>query len=158
MVKLPSTFDDLSVDQFREKFGKPDLVPVTRVDGGPLPPNAPAQAVLPLYLGKKAKDFTLADARGLVLSDFGEAFAPATEKRLGEHCNIPLGSKAPEALFEPDKPLAYPSDVWSLGAAIWEGLGMKCIFSGSEGEDEVVAEQIDVLGPEQFPPRWREQW
>ncbi|KND93679.1 Serine/threonine-protein kinase spk-1 [Tolypocladium ophioglossoides CBS 100239] len=158
LVKLPSTFDELSIGQFREKFGEPETIPISRVDGKPLPPNVPAQAVVPLYLGKKAQEFTLDDARGLVLSDFGEAFAPATEQRLGKDCNTPVAKKAPEALFEPGTPLSYPSDIWSLGTAIWEILGMKFIFSESETQDEIVAQQIDVLGPQHFPPIWRTHW
>jgi len=134
------------------------MVPIARVDGKPLTPNVPAQAIVPLYLGKKAQEFTLDDAHGLILSDFGEAFSPATERRLGKNCNIPLAKRAPEAFFEPDEPLSYPSDVWSLGTAIWEMLGMKFIFSESETQDEIVAEQIDVLGYHNFPKSWRSQW
>ncbi|KAF1846305.1 kinase-like protein [Cucurbitaria berberidis CBS 394.84] len=158
LVKLPSTFDELSVQEFREKFGEPDTVPITRVDEKPLTSNVPAQAVVPLYLGKKAQDFILADAHGLILSDFGEAFSPATEQRLGRDCNIPLAKRAPEALFDPNEPLSYPSDIWSLGTAIWEILGMKFIFSESETQDEIVAQQIDVLGSHNFPKNWGEQW
>lgn len=158
LVKLPSTFEELSIDQFQEKFGEPEMIPISRVDRKPLPPNIPSQAVVPLYLGKKAQEFTLADARGLVLSDFGEAFAPATEQRLGKDCNTPLPKRAPEALFEPDAPLSYPSDIWSLGTATWEILGMKFIFSESETRDEIVAQQIDVLGSRHFPPSWRKHW
>ncbi|TAQ89035.1 hypothetical protein B7494_g2639 [Chlorociboria aeruginascens] len=135
LVKLPSTFDDLSIDQFREKFGEPEMIPISRFDRKALPPNIPSQAVVPLYLGKKAQEFTLADTRGLVLSDFAK--------------------RAPEALFEPDAPLSYPSDIWSLGTAIREILGMKFIFSESETRDEIVAQQIDVLGSQHFPPSWR---
>jgi serine/threonine-protein kinase SRPK3 len=43
------------------------------------------------------------------------------------------------------------SDIWSLGTAIWEIIGMKFIFSESETQDETVAEQIDVLGYHNFP-------
>lgn len=157
-MKLPSTFDELSIDQFREKFGEPEKAPISRVDGKPLPPNTPSHAVVPLYLGKKAQDFTLADVQGLILSDFGEAFAPATEQRLGRDCNTPVSKKAPEALFEPNSPLSYSSDIWSLGTAIWEILGMKFIFSDSDTEDEIVAEQIDVLGYQNFPPSWKKHW
>jgi serine/threonine protein kinase len=114
--------------------------------------------VEPLYLGKKAQDFTLADAQGLILSDFGEAFCPATERRLGRECNTPLAKKAPEAVFEPDSPLSFSSDIWSLGTAIWEILGMKFIFSEAETQDEITAQQIDVLGSANFPKNWREQW
>lgn len=158
LVRLPAGFDDLSVDQFRDKFGEPETVPVRRVDGAPLPASVPPEAVLPLYLGKKAQEFTLDDARGLILSDFGEAFAPATEQRLGRDCNTPIAKRAPETLFEPDAPLSYPSDVWSLGTAIWEILGMKFIFSESETVDEVVAQQVDVLGLHNFPAAWRGTW
>ncbi|KAK1994723.1 kinase domain-containing protein, partial [Colletotrichum falcatum] len=158
LVKLPSTFDELSIGQFREKFGQPETVLINRIDGGPLPPNIPPRAVIPLYLGKKAQEFTLADARGLVLNDFGEAFAPAMEQRLGKGCNTPIAKRAPEALFEPDMPLSYPSDIWSLGTAIWEILGMKFIFSESETPGEIVAQQIDVLGPQHFPSNWRTHW
>ncbi|KAH9878067.1 hypothetical protein J1614_003284 [Plenodomus biglobosus] len=158
LVKLPSTFDELSIPEFREKFGEPDTVPITRVDGKPLAPNVPAQAVLPLYLGKVSQKFTLADAHGLILSDFGEAFSPATEQRLGRDCRTPLAKRAPEALFEPDEALSYPSDIWSLGTAIWEISGMKFIFSESETRNHIAAHQIDVLGAYNFPESWKKQW
>ncbi|TDZ20684.1 hypothetical protein Cob_v006509 [Colletotrichum orbiculare MAFF 240422] len=86
------------------------------------------------------------------------AFTPATEQRLGKHCNIPVAKRAPETLFEPDTPISYPSDIWSLGVAIWEILGMKAIFSESEPQDEVVAQQIDVLGSQWLPPSWLRDW
>jgi serine/threonine-protein kinase SRPK3 len=158
LVKLPSTFDNLSTEQFKAKFGEPDTVPIIRTDRKPLPPNVPAEAVVPLYLGKKAQEFTLADAQGLLLNDFGEAFAPATEQRLGKECHTPLAKQAPEALFEPNAPLSYPSDIWSLGTAIWEILGMKFIFSESETKEEIIAQQIDVLGSRNFPLSWRKHW
>ena len=157
-VKLPLTFDKLSTKQLRENFGEPETSPIVRVDKKPLTPNIPPYAVLPLYLGKKAQEFTLADARSLILCDFGEAFAPATEQRLGKQCHTPLAKKAPEAFFEPDAPLSYPSDIWSLGIAIWEIIGMKSIFSESETQDEIIAQQIDVLGSKQFPSQWRKHW
>lgn len=158
LVKLPSTFDELSIQGFREKYGEPETVPISRLDGKPLTSNVPAYAVEPLYLGKKAQEFTLADAQGLILSDFGEAFCPATEQRLGKECNTPVAKKAPEALFEPDALLSFPSDIWSLGTAIWEMLGMKFIFSEAETQEEIVAQQIDVLGFSNFPGTWREHW
>jgi serine/threonine protein kinase len=158
LFSFPSTFDQLSVEEFREKFGKPDAVPVSRIDGKPLTPSVPAEAIVPLYLGKHARDFTLDDAHRLILSDFGEAFSPATEQRLGKDSHIPLARRAPEALFEPEEPLSYASDIWSLACAIWEILGMKFIFSESETQHEIVAQQIDVLGSEGFPEAWRLQW
>ncbi|KAI0120071.1 protein kinase [Nemania sp. FL0031] len=158
LVGLPSTFDELSVDQFKEKFGEPEAESISRMDGKPLPPNVPIKAVVPLYLGKKAQEFTLADANSLILSDFGEAFAPAVEQRLGRDCHTPLSKGAPEALLQPDAPLTYSSDIWSLGNAIWEIVAMRPLFSDCEGQDEIVAEQIDVFGYQNFPLKWRGQW
>lgn len=134
------------------------MLPIWQTDGQPLPPNVPPKATVPLSLGKKAEDFTLDDARALILSDFGEAFAPAMEQRLGKESRIPLIKRPPEALFEPDTPLSFPSDIWSLGHAIWDILGMQSILCEMEPEDEIVAEQIDVLGFQHFPARWRKLW
>ncbi|KAK8075705.1 kinase-like protein [Apiospora hydei] len=158
LVKLPSTIDELSIADFRKTFGEPETVPIHRADGEPLPPNAPPQAVVPLYLGRMAEEFTLDDANGLILGDFGEAFAPATEERLGGDCNTPVAMRAPEALFEPDTPVSFSADIWSLGTAIWEILGMNFIFSETETMDEIVAQQIDVLGYHGLPLAWREHW
>ncbi|KAK7983240.1 hypothetical protein PG989_010642 [Apiospora arundinis] len=158
LVKLPSSIDELPIENFREKFGEAETVPVFRADGEPLSPNAPPHAVVPLYLGSMAQDFTIDDANGLILSDFGEAFSPATEERLGERCNTPVAVRAPEALFEPDTPISYPADIWSLGTAIWEILGMHFIFDESGTLDEIVAQQIDVLGYQNLPLAWKEHW
>ena len=48
LVKLPSTFDKMSVQEFRDKFGEPHTVPINRLDEKPLTPNVPVQAVVPL--------------------------------------------------------------------------------------------------------------
>ncbi|KAK2772910.1 hypothetical protein FQN52_004811 [Onygenales sp. PD_12] len=156
LVKLPSSFDALSIDQLYEKYGKPATVDVRRKDGEPLPPNIPPKAVLPLYLGKKAQEFTLADVR-ILLSDFGEAFAPDTDIRPGKASNIPLAFQPPEVRFEPDAPLTLSSDIWSLATAIWEIIGMKAIFSTDwVTGDEMTAQHIDELGP--MPLSWWDRW
>ncbi|KAE8356759.1 kinase-like domain-containing protein [Aspergillus coremiiformis] len=156
LAKLPSSLDHLSVEQFYEKYGKPETVPVTQRDGESLPPNVPAKAVIPLYLGKDANKFSLTDAH-IILSDFGEAFAPDSDVRLGKDCHTPLAMRAPEARFQPDAPLLYSADIWSLGVTIWEILGMKVIFSSEFAtEDEIISQQIDVLGP--MPPEWWGAW
>ncbi|PVH93024.1 kinase-like protein [Periconia macrospinosa] len=158
LIKFPSELDDLSLQEFRKMFGGPETVPVTRVDNKPLTPNVPSHAVVPLNLGKYAEDFTIVDAHGLILSDFGQAFSPDTEQRLGKDCNTPVASRAPETYFEPNRPISFSSDIWSLGTAIWEILGMKPLFSEIEEQDEVVAEQIDVLGIHNLPAPWRRKW
>ncbi|KAK2064704.1 hypothetical protein LY76DRAFT_622334 [Colletotrichum caudatum] len=119
LVRLPSTSNGFSIDQFRKKLSKPKTVPLSRTDRSPLPPNISSCAVVPLYLGEKAQDFTFANAHGLVLNDFSKAFTPAIEQ---------------QALFKPN-----------------EILGMRFIFSESETQDEIMAQQIEVLGPQHIP-------
>ena len=156
LLRLPSGFDDLSIEQFYEKYGKPETVPVTQCSGKPLPPNVPAKAVVPLFLGKSADQLTLPEAH-LLLSDFGEAFAPASDIRLGQDCHTPPAFRAPEAKFQPKSPLSYSSDIWSLATAIWDIIGMKSIFSSEFAtEDEVACQYIDVLGP--IPSNWWLNW
>lgn len=156
LVKLPPSFDGLSIKQLYETYSEPETVPITRCDEKPLPHNAPTKAVLPLFLGKYAEKFCLSDAQPL-LSDFGEAFSPASEVRLGKDCHTPLAFRAPETRFESQTPLSYPLDVWSLATAIWEIIGMKAIFSTDfVDEDEMVSQHVDVLGP--MPSEWWEGW
>ncbi|KAI1949089.1 hypothetical protein LOZ57_002456 [Ophidiomyces ophidiicola] len=155
LATLPFSFDELSIEEFYEKYGKPETVSITRCDGGSLPLSIPTKAVLPLSLEKTAWDFTLADAQ-VLLGDFGEAFA-AAEPRYGVDCHTPLSMRAPEARFEPHRPLTYAADIWSLGVAIWELIGMKAIFSSEFiTEDEMISQRIDILGP--MPSEWWDKW
>lgn len=152
LVKLPSSFDHLSIAQFYHEYGEHDVVPVTHRDGMPLPPNVPKKAVIPLDFGKPAKQFSLSDSR-VLLSDFGEAFSPDSEVRRGEDCHTPLAMRPPESRFDPQRPLSYSADIWSLAVAIWEIIGMKSIFSNDWiTADEITAQQIDTLGP--MPLDW----
>ncbi|KAJ5697593.1 hypothetical protein N7488_011277 [Penicillium malachiteum] len=143
LVNLPSSLDQLSIEQFYETYGNPQTYEITQRDGKPLPPNIPSKAVVPLFLGKKAEEFTLADSR-LLLSDFGESFNPTYNPRKGKDCHTPLAARPPEALLQPKTPLSFSADIWSLGTAIWEILGMKAIFSSeSFSADELASQQID---------------
>lgn len=99
LVKLPLSFDRLSIEQLYEEYGEPETVDITERNGRPLPLNIARKAVLPLYLGKDAEEFSLSDVR-VILSDFGEAFAPE-ECRPGKDCCSPLAMRPPEARFEP---------------------------------------------------------
>lgn len=155
-VKLPAHFDSLSTEELYADYGKPETVPVTRRDGEALSANCPAKAVAPLFLGKYVADFRLIHAQ-ITLSDFGEAFSPATEPRLGKDCHMPFPYRAPEAKFEPEKPLSSASDIWSLATALWEIIGMKALFSTEcVTEDETTAQHIDVLGL--MPGDWLNSW
>ncbi|KAJ5716643.1 hypothetical protein N7493_008554 [Penicillium malachiteum] len=147
-----SNFNNLSVDQFYQKYGNPQAIPVTQRNdsNNPLPPNIPARVARPLLLRRYIDQVEISKTQ-ILLNDFGEAFNPALEVRLGKDCHTPQGSRAPEAKFEADSPLTARSDIWSLATALWEIMGMKPIFSHEYvHEDEVVAQNIDVLGPIAF--------
>ncbi|XP_044717144.1 kinase [Hirsutella rhossiliensis] len=156
LVGLPRAFHELSVQQLYDEYGEPETVPVTPIDGSSLPPNVPPTAVVPLYLGKDAEEFTLSDTR-VLLSDFGELFALKSEARHARDCHTPLAMRPPESRFEPASLLSYSADIWSLATAIWEIIGMKAIFSSEFATpDEVTSQQINVLGP--MPAAWWEGW
>lgn len=156
MLKLPSSLNRLSIEQLYEKYGHPETVTISRVNEGPLPPNVPERAVLPLYLGKKANEISLADTQ-LILADFGEAFAPASNIRPCGDSRSPLAARPPEVRFEPPSPLSFSADIWSLAVALWNLVAMKPIFSDEfVTPDSVLAQQVDVLGP--MPPGWWQRW
>lgn len=158
LVKLPSSFDQFSIEELYEEYGEPETVAITESNKRPLPANIPAKAVLPLYLGKDAEEFSLSDAQ-VLLSDFGEAFSPGHTDRLGQDCHTPLAMQPPEARFAPQSPLCYSADIWSLAFAIWEIIGMKAIFSSEFATaDDIFAQQIDVLGASSLPSEWWEAW
>jgi len=156
LSRLPSSFDHLSIPQFYGEYGKPETVPIEREDGKPLTSSISAKAVIPVSLGKSAELFTLADAE-ILLSDYGEAFAPASEPRRAEDSHIPLSYRPLEARFEPEGALTQSADIWSLAVSIWEIIGMRMIFSDEfRTEDDVVCQYVDALGP--MPRKWWERW
>lgn len=91
LVRLPRDSNELSIKQLHDIYGEPDLAPVTRCDGGLLPPNVP---VMPFHLGKDADHFTPADVR-VLLGDLGESFAPASDIRHARNCHIPIRNATP---------------------------------------------------------------
>lgn len=149
-------FEKLSVEDLRDQYGDPETEEITRRDGLPLPPNVPALAVTPLPLSDQAPDFTLHNTR-VILSDFGEAFSPANTPRLGQDCHTPLPNRPPEAYFEPNVPLSFASDIWSLGCTIWNLFAVKALIPADyRSETEVGGSYIDVSGP--IPKTWWENW
>ncbi|EGC48010.1 protein kinase [Histoplasma capsulatum var. duboisii H88] len=63
----------------------------------------------------------------VLLSGAGEAFAPASHHRQAQDSHTPLGTRPPEAIFEPDSPLSFAADIWSLGLLIWRILGLNSL-------------------------------
>ncbi|RAL14751.1 kinase-like protein [Aspergillus homomorphus CBS 101889] len=156
LARLPLIFDELTIDGLYEKYGKPETIVVTRCDGKPVPRNGPARAVLPLFLGRYAEKFSLAETRPSQ-RDFGEAFCPASGLRLGKDCHTPPALRGPETDHDPEAPFTYPSDIWSLATAIWAIIGMRAIFTTEYiPGDQILAQQVDVLGP--LPSHWWYRW
>ena len=147
-------FSQLSTEMLYEEYGEPVLEPVNRLDGEKLPPGVPQHGILPVWLGDASENVTLSDAR-ILLSDFGEAFSPAREKRFSSH--TPLSLRPPETRFEPTKPLTFSSEIWTLACTIWDILAQKSLFEGFlTNEDDMACPQIGVLGP--LPPEWQRKW
>ncbi|RAL16295.1 kinase-like protein [Aspergillus homomorphus CBS 101889] len=102
LLALPSSIDDLPVEQLYEKYGygRPQTIPVTPINtnSNALPPNIPAQAVQPLVLGQFLDPLTPSTAH-LLLSDFGEALHPAeyipADEIVAQHVDV-LGPMPPE--------------------------------------------------------------
>lgn len=132
------------------------MYPVERDDGSALPPNVPKTVVVPLSMGKRADKFTLSDAH-LLLNDFGEAFTPAARSRLGVDCHTAVNFRPPDVRFEPNVPLSFSADIWSLATAVWDILGVQPLFSRAfYSKEEVMCQIVDVLGP--LPKDWSTKW
>ncbi|KAL9099993.1 MAG: hypothetical protein Q9163_004574 [Psora crenata] len=136
-----------------ETYGQPRLEPVIRFDGKKLAEGIPSHGILPVWLGKSVEGATPTKSR-VVLSDFGESYAPSREARNESH--MPLPTRPPEALFEP-KSLSFPSDIWSLGCLLWSVLGQRPLFEiWIWDEDDLIADQVCTLGI--LPAEWWSQW
>ncbi|PWY64779.1 kinase-like protein [Aspergillus sclerotioniger CBS 115572] len=158
LLRLSSSLDELSVEQFYEKFGKPYTEPVIRLDNQPLPPGVPSHGTSPVWLGKRANEIPPEEAY-LPLSDFGESFSPSNpqHQRLGEDCHTPLPVAPPEAYFEPTKPLSFSTDIWTLACAMWSIFGLRSLFDATLATlDYMDSQQINLLGP--LPRAWWVSW
>ncbi|KAM7204865.1 Serine/threonine-protein kinase [Rhypophila sp. PSN 637] len=159
LLQLPSSLNDLSVPQLYEKFGAPDPQPViplasSQSQTGTGDHSVPSYAIPPMWLGIPSHKVALGEAK-LVLSDFGVAFCPSKESRLKSY--TPLVIRPPEALFEPTRPLSFPSDIWSLGCIIFELFAHRSLIDGILAPpDEITAQQIELQG--RMPDEWWRKW
>ncbi|RAH82368.1 hypothetical protein BO86DRAFT_82710 [Aspergillus japonicus CBS 114.51] len=119
--------DVLSGEQLYEKYGRPHHEPVVCLDERPLPDGVPANAVVPIWLGKASECVSLAEAH-VVVTDYGESFMPATSMR--HHSNTPYTLVPPEMHFEPEESLSFPGDIWTLACTIWTLVGQRPLFQG----------------------------
>ncbi|KAI1120838.1 kinase-like domain-containing protein [Nemania abortiva] len=158
LLQLPSSLNDLSVNELYVKLGTPKREPILRTDGKPIQSSGvPSYAVPPAWLGIACDKVALSDAK-LLLSDFGVAFRPSDKSCFESH--TPLTMRAPEAFFEPTTPLSFPSDIWSLGCVIFELLGHRSLIDGCLAPpDEITAQQAHLQGlmPSEWLNRWEER-
>ncbi|GJC96712.1 SRPK2 bound unphosphorylated [Colletotrichum higginsianum] len=156
LLQLPSSLDNLSIQQLYARYDEPEKEPVVRLDtqSPSTDPGVPSYAVPPVWLGVPSNEVTLGDAK-LILGDFGVAFRPADKSRFGS-CT-PLVLRPPEAFFEPATPLTLASDVWSLGCVLFELLAHRSLIDGFLApQDEITAQQVELQGP--MPPEWWGKW
>ncbi|CAI7649154.1 unnamed protein product [Penicillium bialowiezense] len=146
LLKVSPNFDQLPLDKFYETYGEPELDPVVRFDGNPLPPGVPSHGIVPIWLGEaKTK---------ILLTDFGEAFSPKERKC---ESRTPLVMRPPEARFEADSPRSFSSDIWSLACTIWSIIAQRPLFEGFMAtEDDMTCEHVDALGI--LPLEWWRKW
>lgn len=155
LLKVPPTFDQITLEQLYEKYGAPELDPVVHLNGNPLPPGVPSHGVASIWLGEASEEITLAEAR-ILLSDFGEAFS-YSKKEPKYESRTPLVIRPPEVRFEPNMPLSFSSDIWSLACTIWSIIAQRPLFEGFLAtEDDITCEQVDTLGI--LPPEWWSKW
>ncbi|KAG6188415.1 hypothetical protein E4U10_005262 [Claviceps purpurea] len=123
--------------------------------------SAPTYSVATVCLSVPGHEITLAEAK-LTLSDFGTAFRPADKSRYASYADLEL--RPPEASFEPETPLDYASDIWSLGCAIFEILGNRPLIDGGptiddgdfERPGEITVRQVELSG--RMPSAWWRRW
>ncbi|OJZ86477.1 hypothetical protein ASPFODRAFT_716569 [Aspergillus luchuensis CBS 106.47] len=78
-------------------------------------------------------------------------------RRRGQDCPSPLPVIPPEAYFEPDKPLSFPSDIWSLACAMYSIFGLRWLFDATlDTRHDIASQQVDVIG--EIPPEWWNTW
>lgn len=153
LLKVPPSFDQLSPEQLYDEYRAPELEPVIHLDSNPLPPGVPSYGIAPVWLGE-ASEKVIAEAK-ILLSDFGEAFRYPEE--LKSASRSPLVMRPPEARFEPNSPLSFSSDIWTLACAIWSIIAQRPLFEGFLAtEDDMTCEHVDVLGV--LPPDWWNRW
>ncbi|OJD23657.1 CMGC/SRPK protein kinase [Blastomyces percursus] len=140
MLRLPNSMDELSPEQLYEKYGRPNIEPIVRLDGKPLPDGVPTHGVVPIWLGKESELVTLTEAK-IFLTDFGESFLPAMTQR--RYSNAPDILVPPEIYFLPCETVSFPSDIWTLAC-----------FNPSK--DWMIKEHVDTLG--KLPHDWWQKW
>ncbi|KAG5991677.1 hypothetical protein E4U52_003437 [Claviceps spartinae] len=136
-LQLTSSLDSLSVEQLYELYGEPDKEPVVCLnpEAASKHPSVPSYVVSSACLGIPSGCVKLAEAK-LVLGDFGVAFRSDEESQDGSHATAFM--RPPESRFNPERPLTFASDIWSLGYAIFDLLAPRCILDEYCERSEII--------------------
>ncbi|KAM7200406.1 Protein kinase-like domain containing protein [Naviculisporaceae sp. PSN 640] len=165
-----SSIDNLSVAELYAQHGTPvpgsddgvdDWTPQSQeflypYQSKPPTPIPPPHGIGPIRLSIPAGQLTLTQAR-IVLGDFKSSFDQINEIRYKSHG--PLKLKPPDLFFPPFAPLNFDSDIWSLGATIFELLASRPLIDvgnftlSNEDHDRLQEEK----GQEPTPEEWDEE-
>jgi serine/threonine-protein kinase SRPK3 len=160
LLALPG-LDATAPEQLYRQHSQPVKEPIARIDSSPLTAaehaSLPAYAVPPGWFGKICERTTPADAR-ILLTDFGESWAPSTRARF-ELCT-PRWYRAPETLFARRERRAVAgaaADVWTLAAALYEVFARRALFECfAPDDDHAFADVVSTLG--RPPDAWWRLW
>ncbi|KAG6126960.1 hypothetical protein E4U12_006172 [Claviceps purpurea] len=160
LLQLPSSLDDLSVEKLYETYGEPKKrlleYPEDMTASKIRDLSLPKYLVTSVCLSVPGREINLAEAK-LTLSDFGAAFRPADKSRFISYGDLAL--RPPEALFEPEKPLDFASDIWSLGFLIFRLLAVRSLIDEVRGcalPGQVTAQHFELSG--HMPTAWWRRW
>ncbi|KAJ5875666.1 uncharacterized protein N7473_013013 [Penicillium subrubescens] len=149
LVQFPESINNYSTPEPYNKFGEPRSETVIRVDYMPFSDGVPAQVYIPGWYGIRSNDLPLGKDH-IILGDFGQSFNPHTTSIFSSKTLPHL--QPPETRFS-DKPLSFPSDIWTLACTIWEVYGQRPFFEVFWATaDRVATEQVEALGI--LPPEW----
>lgn len=151
LLRIPN-FDALSAAGLYERYGKPNEVPVRRVDEQPPEPHAPSHAIYPMALVMLANEVKDPE---IIISDYGTSLI--VSETLSPTLYTPALYAPPEDFF--DEPIIKPTaaDVWTLGINLYEVLGERPLFETFAGDpDDIITEMVSTLG--QPPARWWDSW
>ncbi|KAJ1712309.1 kinase-like domain-containing protein [Aspergillus flavus] len=156
LLFLPSCeFTELSTETIYKEYGEPEFVPVNRLDGQKLPPaGVPEYGVVPIWLGEASENISLPESR-ILLPDFGEAFSPAQEKKVG--ISYTSANPSPRSSIRTYK-VSYVLIRYLVTCLHY--LGYCCSETLFEGimtdEDDMTCQQIGLFGP--LPTEWQKAW
>jgi serine/threonine-protein kinase SRPK3 len=140
------------VEELYQRIGKPQRLPVKRLDEQTPGPEAPQYCVPPASIVISAEDVTEAD---ITIADFGEAFLCQTGSRLDVKLRTPLLLLPPEFIFH--EGVNQAADMWTVASTLYEILGNRPLFEGFVvDENHVVAEMISTVG--RLPEHWWSGW